>query len=108
MHNKGRTILGYAASGIVVGVLLVIQNALNYPRSFNLIVLGIYNLFVVIHLLTVVSNPIWLVLYLPLTGAEIWIGEGLALFLVFLSVALILGVTAELNSFAKHSVKTLV
>ena len=108
MPNKGRTVLGYVASGIVVGLLLVIQNALNYPRSFDLIELGIYNLFFVIHLLTVVSNPFWLVLYLPLTGAEIWIGEGLALFLLFLSMALILGLTAELNSFGKHSVRPLI
>jgi hypothetical protein len=77
-------------------VLLVIQSALNYPRAFDLIVLGIYNLFVVIHLLTVVSNPFWLALYLLLTGAEVWIGEGLLLFLFFLSVALILGVAAIL------------
>ena len=87
LPSKGRTILGYVASGIVVGVLLVIQNALNYPRAFDLIELGIYNLFFVIHLLTVVSNPLWLALYLPLTGAEIWIGEGLVLFLFFLVLA---------------------
>ena len=55
--QSNRTILGYVASGLVVGILLVIQNALNYPRPFDLIVFGIYNLFVVFHLLTVVSNP---------------------------------------------------
>jgi hypothetical protein len=108
LPNKGHTILGYVASGIVVGVLLVIQNALNYPRAFDLIELGIYNLFFVIHLLTVVSNPLWITLYLPLTGIEIWIGEGMVLFLLFLSLALILGLTAELNSFGKHSVRSLI
>jgi hypothetical protein len=92
----------------VVGTLLVIQNALNYPRPFDLIVLGIYNLFVVLHLLTVVSNPFWLFLYLQLTAVEIWIGEGLILFLFFLSVALILGIVAELKSFGRPSVRALI
>ncbi|HYB04380.1 MAG TPA: hypothetical protein VED17_07955 [Nitrososphaerales archaeon] len=93
---------------MVVGILLAIQNALNYPRPFDIIVLGIYNLFVVLHLFTVVSNPLWLFLYLPLTAVEIWIGEGLILFLFFLSVALILGIPAELNSIGRSSVRTLV
>jgi hypothetical protein len=108
LPSRDRTVLGYLTSGIVVGVLLIIQNALNYPNAFNLIELGIYNLFFVIHLLTVVSNPFWLTLYLPLTAAEIWIGDGLALLLLFLSVALLLGLAVELNSFGKHSVRPLI
>jgi len=100
--------LGYAASGIVVGVLLVIENALNYPRAFDLIELAIYNVFFVIHLLTVVSNPLWISLYLPLTGAEIWIGGGLASFFFFLTLALLLGLGAELNSLGKGSVRGLI
>jgi hypothetical protein len=108
LPSKGRTVLGYVASGIVVGVLLLIQNALNYPRAFDLIELGIYNLFFVIHLLTVVSNPLWLALYLPLTAAEIWIGKGLVLFLFFLAVALVVGLATELNSLNKHTSRALI
>jgi hypothetical protein len=108
LPNKIRTILGYTASGVVVGTLLVIQNALNYPRVFDLIVLVIYNIFVVLHLLTVVSNPLWLFLFLPLSGVEIWIGEGLALFLLFLTIALVLGIAAEWNSFGRPSVRALI
>ncbi len=101
-------ILGYVASGLVVATLLAIQNALRYPRPFDLIVLAIYNLFVVLHLLTVVSNPLWLFLYLPLTGVEIWIGAGLALYLFFLSVALLVGIVAELNSVASGPIRALI
>jgi hypothetical protein len=108
LSRAARIVLGYLGSGIVVGVLLLIQNVLNYPRAFDLIELGIYNLFVVLHLLTVVSNPLWLAIYLPLTGLEIWVGYGLILFLIFLFVALTLGITAELNSLGEHRAKALI
>lgn len=67
-----RKVTGYIASGVVVGALLTIQSELGYPRTYNLVVLGIYDLFLVIHL-TVVSSPAWLLLFVPLALAEIWI-----------------------------------
>jgi hypothetical protein len=99
--HKGRIVIGYVLSGVVAGGLLTVQTQLGYPRPFDLIVLGIYDVFVVIHLLTVVAQPIWLFLFLPIAGAEIWVAGGLSTLLFFLSLAVVIGVTAELDPFRK-------
>jgi hypothetical protein len=94
LNLNHRIISGYLASGIVVAILLIIQSELGYPRTYNLIVLGIYDLFLIIHL-TVVSHPFWLVSFVPLFFAEIWINGGLAILLFFLSLSVVVGITAE-------------
>jgi len=96
-------IIGYLVSGIIVGALLTIEDLLGYPRSFNLVVLGIYDIFIIIHILTVVARPVWLSLFLLIVPAEIWIVGGLGFLLLFLSLAVILGITAELNPFSRTS-----
>ena len=78
-----------------MGGLLTIENQLGYPRSFNLVVLGIYDLFVIIRVSTVVVRPYWLTLFLPLVAAEVWINGGLFLLLFSLSLALVLGIISE-------------
>ena len=87
-------ILGYLASGIVVAILLTIQSELDYPRTYNLIVLGIYDLFLIIHL-AVVSHPLWLLSFVPLFLGEILVIGGLGIFLFFLSLSVLIGIMAE-------------
>jgi len=102
LPNKALILAGYLVSVIIVGGLLTIESLLGYPRSFNLLVLGIYDIFIVIHVLTVAVHPIGLALFLPLALAEIWIGGGLAILLFFLSLAAILGITVELDLLRRH------
>ncbi len=85
-----------------MGGLLTIESQLGYPLSFNLLVLGIYDIFIIIHVLTVAVHPIGLTLFLPLAFSEIWIGGGLAYLLFFLSLAAILGIAVELDLFGRH------
>jgi len=94
LDPNGRTILGYLASGIVVAILLTIQSGLGYPRTYNLIVLGIYDLFLIIHL-AVVLHPFWLFSLVPLFLGEILISGGLGIFLFFLSLSVLIGIMAE-------------
>jgi hypothetical protein len=102
MPNKGLIVAGYLVSGIIVGGLLTIESLLGYPRSFNLLVLGIYDIYIVIHALTVGVHPIGLALFLPLAFVEIWIDGGLTFLLFFLFVAAILGIAVELDLLRRH------
>jgi len=97
-------IIGYFASGAIVGGLLAVECFLNYPRAFDLIVLGVYDLFVIIHLLSLLKQPIWLALFLPLGIAEFWIAQSLLYYLFFLSLAIIMGMMIELDLLASNAV----